>query len=197
MEFSGQINKHYEIPTLVNQVHLPVQSGSDRILSKMKRGYTALEYKAIISKLKKGPSISITSDFIVGFPGETEDDFQKTLDLVKHVKFDQSFCFIYSPRPGTPATYLKDDTTEVEKKDRLARLQEILGNYSAHYSREMLGSVQEVLINGRSKKSDLVFSGRTENNRVVNFSGEESLIGSMVNIKITEVLPNSLRGELV
>ena len=192
------INIYGEIPTLVNQVHLPVQSGSDRILSKMKRGYTALEYKAIISKLKKrAPSISITSDFIVGFPGETEDDFQKTLDLVKHVKFDQSFCFIYSPRPGTPATYLKDDTTEVEKKDRLARLQEILGNYSAHYSREMLGSVQEVLINGRSKKSDLVFSGRTENNRVVNFSGEESLIGTMVKMKITEVLPNSLRGELV
>ena len=199
LEFSDRlINIYGEIPTLVNQVHLPVQSGSDRILSKMKRGYTALEYKAIISKLKKrAPSISITSDFIVGFPGETEDDFQKTLDLVKHVKFDQSFCFIYSPRPGTPATYLKDDTTEVEKKDRLARLQEILGNYSAHYSREMLGSVQEVLINGRSKKSDLVFSGRTENNRVVNFSGEESLIGTMVKMKITEVLPNSLRGELV
>ena len=199
LEFSDRlINIYGEIPTLVNQVHLPVQSGSDRILSKMKRGYTALEYKAIISKLKKrAPSISITSDFIVGFPGETEDDFQKTLDLVKHVKFDQSFCFIYSPRPGTPATYLKDDTTEVEKKDRLARLQEILGNYSAHYSREMLGSVQEVLINGRSKKSDLVFSGRTENNRVVNFSGEEKLIGTMVKMKITEVLPNSLRGELV
>ena len=199
LEFSDRlINIYGEIPTLVNQVHLPVQSGSDRILSKMKRGYTALEYKAIISKLKKrAPSISITSDFIVGFPGETEDDFQKTLDLVKHVKFDQSFCFIYSPRPGTPATYLKDDTTEVEKKDRLARLQEILGNYSAHYSREMLGSVQEVLINGRSKKSDLVFSGRTENNRVVNFSGEEKLIGTMVKMKITEVLPNSLRGEPV
>lgn len=199
LEFSDRlINIYGEIPTLVNQVHLPVQSGSDRILNKMKRGYTALEYKAIISKLRKRvPSISITSDFIVGFPGETEDDFLKTLDLVKHVKFDQSFSFIYSPRPGTPATYFKDDTTEVEKKDRLARLQEILGNYSAHYSREMLGSVQEVLVNGRSKKSDMVFSGRTENNRVVNFSGEESLIGSMVNIKITEVLPNSLRGELV
>ena len=199
LEFSDRlINVYGEIPALVNQVHLPVQSGSDRILNKMKRGYTILEYKSIISKLRKRrPAISITSDFIVGFPGETEDDFLKTLDLVKLVGFDQSYSFIYSPRPGTPASYLKDDTTEAEKKDRLARLQKLLGSYSESYSREMLGSVQEILVSGHSKKSDEVFAGRTENNRVVNFSGKDGLIGNMAKVKITEILANSLRGELV
>ena len=121
----------------------------------------------------------------------------KTLDLVKHVRFDQSFSFIYSPRPGTPASYLKDDITEAEKKERLARLQDILGSYSETYSRQMLGSVQEILVTGHSKKSNEVFAGRTENNRVVNFSGKERLIGNMTKVKITEILPNSLRGELV
>ena len=199
LEFSERlINVYGEIPKLVNQVHLPVQSGSDRILNKMKRGYTALEYKSIISKLRKrSPDISITSDFIVGFPGETDGDFLKTLDLVKHVRFDQSFSFIYSPRPGTPASYLKDDTTIAEKKERLARLQKLLVSFSETYSRQMLGSVQEILVTSHSKKSDKVFAGRTENNRVVNFSGKDSLIGNMARVKITEILPNSLRGELV
>ncbi len=199
LEFSDRlINVYGEIPSLVNQVHLPVQSGSDRILSKMKRGYTSIEYKAIIAKLKKRcPSISVTSDFIVGFPGETEEDFQRTLDLVKQVEFDQSYSFIYSNRPGTPASYLKDDISIGEKKNRLSRLQNMLSSYSNIFSEQMLGTEQEILVSGLSKKADGLLAGRTSNNRVVNFSGKKAMIGNMVSVKITEVLPNSLRGELI
>ena len=164
----------------------------------MKRGYTSIEYKAIIAKLKKRcPSISVTSDFIVGFPGETEEDFQRTLDLVKQVEFDQSYSFIYSNRPGTPASYLKDDISIGEKKNRLSRLQNMLSSYSNIFSEQMLGTEQEILVSGLSKKADGLLAGRTSNNRVVNFSGKKAMIGNMVSVKITEVLPNSLRGELM
>ena len=164
----------------------------------MKRNHTILEFKQKIRKLRAiRPDITISSDFIVGFPGETEEDFQKLLDLVKDVNFDQSFSFIYSKRPGTPASDLPDDTPMEVKKDRLKRLQDLLNSNSQIISRQMVGTKQRILVEGTSKKDDDVLAGRTENNRIVNFKGDKSLIGQFTTVTITENLPNSLRGELV
>jgi tRNA-2-methylthio-N6-dimethylallyladenosine synthase len=199
LEFSDRLIDVYgDTPELVNQLHLPVQSGSDRILSKMKRGYLALEYKAIINKLKKvRADISISSDFIIGFPGETDEDFNATMQLIDDVQFDQSFSFIYSPRPGTPAASLTDGVSMIEKKHRLAILQRRIHELTEQKSKAMVGQKYKILVTGHSKKSQLQLSGRTENQRVVNFSASPDLIGTFVEVIITEALPNSLRGELV
>ena len=189
---------HADLPRLARHVHLPVQSGSDRILGLMKRGYTALEYKSIIRRLRTTqPGISISSDFIIGFPSETHADFEQTLRLVEDMGFDQSFSFIYSPRPGTPAASVPDATTQEEKKRRLQQLQALLRSQADAISDSMLGSVCTVLVEGPSRKDDDVMCGRTENNRVVNFAGTKELTGQMIAVRITETLPNSLRGELV
>jgi len=187
-----------EEPKLANHLHLPVQSGSDRILMQMKRGYTALEYKAKIRKLREvRPTISLSSDFIIGFPGETERDFQATMKLIDEMGFDHSFSFIYSKRPGTPAAQYPDTVTLEEKKRRLAILQgRILSNAQA-VSQAMVNTTEQVLVTGLSKKSPKELAGRTENNRVVNFIGDPKLIGQMIDVVITAALPNSLRGRLV
>ncbi len=197
IEFSENlINAYAEIPELVNHVHLPVQSGSDRVLASMKRGHTAIEFKSIIKKLREHrPDISITSDFIVGFPGETNNDFEDTLKFVENIGFDQSYSFIYSRRPGTPAASLDDDVKPEVKKQRLQRLQQLINTMSAEYSKVMLGTEQIVLVEGLSKKSDQEYSGRTENNRVVNFSAPEDTIGKFVKLFISDVYTNSLRGK--
>lgn len=199
VEFSQTlIDAYATVPKLANQLHLPVQHGSDRILAAMKRNHTILEFKQKIKKLRAiRPDITISSDFIVGFPGETEEDFEKLMKLVKDVHFDQSYSFIYSKRPGTPAADLPDDTPEEVKKDRLKRLQDQLNHNAQIISRQMVGTVQRILVDGTSKKDDTVLAGRTENNRIVNFKGDLSLIGQLVDIKITEALANSLRGELI
>jgi tRNA-2-methylthio-N6-dimethylallyladenosine synthase len=187
-----------DIPKLVNHLHLPVQSGSDRILSAMKRGYTSLEYKAKIKKLRKvRPDISVSSDFIIGFPGETNADFEDTMNLIHAIGFDHSFSFIYSPRPGTPAAQLPDDVPLEVKKQRLAILQERINLNGRAISQAMVGRLQTILVSGKAVKHANQVSGRTENNRIVNFIGEEHLIGKIVTVKITEVLTNSLRGELI
>ncbi len=192
------IRAHAEVPELVGHLHLPVQSGSDRILALMKRKHTVLEYRSIVRRLREArPDIRLSSDFIVGFPGETEADFQSTLDLVAEVGFDHSFSFIYSPRPGTPAALLPDDVPAEVKKERLARLQQLLQSQAQSYSRRLVGSTQRVLVAGPSRKDPGQLAGRTECNRVVNFTGEPDQIGTFVDVKITEALPNSLRGELV
>ncbi len=199
VEFSERLIDAYKhIPELVNHLHLPVQSGSDRILAMMKRGHTVLEYKASLRKLRKiRPGISITSDFIVGFPGETDKDFQDTMNLIAEVGFDQSFSFIYSRRPGTPAASMHDDTPEHVKKERLHLLQSRISQLSADISKQMVNTQQRILIEGPSRKSPEQLCGRTENNRVVNFTGESTLIGQFADVKITEALPNSLRGNLI
>ena len=199
VEFSQNLIDAYgSVPELANHLHLPVQHGSDRILTNMKRNHTILEFKQKIRKLKAlRPDITISSDFIVGFPGETEEDFQKLMDLVKDIQFDNSFSFIYSKRPGTPAADLPDDTPMEVKKERLARLQALLKSNAQIISRQMVGTVQNILVESKSKKSDNVLAGRTENNRIVNFIGDESLIGKFIDIKITEAHPNSLKGELI
>ncbi|MCL4120595.1 UNVERIFIED_CONTAM: hypothetical protein GTU68_025212 [Idotea baltica] len=199
VEFSQNLIDAYgSVPELANHLHLPVQHGSDRILANMKRNHTILEFKQKIRKLKAlRPDITISSDFIVGFPGETEEDFQKLMDLVKDIQFDNSFSFIYSKRPGTPAADLPDDTPMEVKKERLARLQALLKSNAQIISRQMVGSVQNILVESKSKKSDNVLAGRTENNRIVNFIGDESLIGKFIDIKIIEAHPNSLKGELI
>ncbi|MEJ2116332.1 MAG: MiaB/RimO family radical SAM methylthiotransferase, partial [Gammaproteobacteria bacterium] len=196
IEFSDNlINAYAEVPELVNHVHLPVQSGSDRVLSAMKRGHTALEFKSIIKKLRKlRPDVSISSDFIIGFPGETEKDFEDTMKFVEEIGFDQSYSFIYSRRPGTPAASLEDDVSQEVKKERLQRFQKLINNMSTKYSNAMLGTEQVVLVEGLSKKSDQEYSGRTENNRVVNFEAPENVIGKFVRLNISEVFSNSLRG---
>ena len=164
----------------------------------MKRGHTALEYKHIIGKLREvRPDIAISSDFIVGFPGETDEDFEATMKLIDDVDFDQSFSFIYSTRPGTPAAALPDNTPLAVKKQRLARLQQDIASRAERYSRAMIGTVQRVLVEGPSRKSDTQMSGRTENNRVTNFNGSADLVGSFVDVKITEAFANSLQGEIV
>lgn len=198
LAFSDNLIRAYaRVPELANHLHLPVQSGSDRILAAMKRGYTALEFKAKIRKLRQvRPDIRISSDFIVGFPGETDLDFQATLDLVKTIGFDQSFSFIYSPRPGTPAASLADPTPPAEKKQRLQQLQAQINQQARTLSTAMIGSTQTVLVTGTSKKSEQQISGRTECNRIVNFDGPQQLTGQLVTVKITEALPNSLRGRL-
>ncbi len=192
------INAYAEVPELANHLHLPVQSGSDRILAMMKRGYTALEFKSKIRKLRKvRPDIRLSTDIIVGFPGETDKDFQDTMDLVHEMGFDISFSFIYSPRPGTPAANLPDETPMDVKKQRLQILQNRLNLQAARYSQSMQDSTQRILVTGFSKKDKKQLAGRTECNRVVNFDGSEQLIGQFVNVRITEVLPNSLRARLI
>ena len=199
IEFTDDIIDVYrDTPELVSFLHLPVQSGSDRVLTMMKRGHTALEYKSIIRKLKAvRPNIQISSDFIVGFPGETKEDFEQTMNLIAQVNFDMSFSFIYSARPGTPAADYPDDVTEDEKKQRLYLLQQRINNQAAQFSRAMLGTEQRVLVEGPSKKDIMELTGRTETNRIVNFQGTPEMIGKFVDIKITDVFTNSLRGEVV
>ncbi len=196
--FSANLIQAYaNVPQLANHLHLPVQSGSDRILAAMKRGYTALEYKTKIRKLRKvRPDISISSDFIVGFPGETEADFADTMNLIHDIGFDNSFSFIYSPRPGTPAAQLPDDVSMDVKKQRLAILQNRILLNTKRISDAMVGTTQIILVTGPSKKDPNILAGRTENNRVVNFKGDPALIGQLVAVTITESLPNSLRGTL-
>lgn len=198
MEMSERLIAVYaEEPRLVSFLHLPLQSGSDRILAQMKRGHTVLEYKSIIRRLRSArPGITLSSDFIVGFPGETEEDFQATLAMVEEIGFDHSFSFIYSQRPGTPAADLVDDVPLDIKKERLARLQQLINTNAQRYSRQMVGTVQRVLVTGQSRRDNRELSGRTENNRVVNFPGDSHLIGQFADIHITEALPNSLRGVL-
>ncbi|MCK4950939.1 MAG: tRNA (N6-isopentenyl adenosine(37)-C2)-methylthiotransferase MiaB [Gammaproteobacteria bacterium] len=199
VEFSDRLIQTYaEVPELVSHLHLPVQSGSDRILAQMKRGHTVLEYKDKIRRLRQArPDISLSSDFIIGFPGETEQDHQSTMDLIEDIGFDHSFSFIFSPRPGTPAASLPDDVSLEEKKRRLAELQSRISGMTRKISQEMVGGVQRILVDRPSRKDPSQFAGRTENNRVVNFVGSEDLIGQFVDVRITEVRPNSLRGEQV
>ncbi len=198
IEFTDElVEAHGQIPELVSHLHLPVQSGSDRILKLMKRGYTAGQYLEWIGKLKAArPEISLSSDFIIGFPGESQQDFKDTMDLIKQVRFDHSFSFIYSQRPGTPAAQLADDVSIQTKKNRLAALQKRINGYAAGYSQAMVGTGQVILVEGTSKKDPEQLSGRTENNRVVNFPGDLSLSGGFVRVEVTEALPNSLRGVL-
>ncbi|MFZ5467465.1 MAG: tRNA (N6-isopentenyl adenosine(37)-C2)-methylthiotransferase MiaB [Pseudomonadota bacterium] len=199
VEFTDRLIEAYRnVPQLASFLHLPVQSGSDRVLAAMKRGHTAIEYKSKIRKLREArPDICLSSDFIVGFPGETEADFEATMKLIMDVGFDQSFSFIYSARPGTPAASLEDDTPLEVKKERLYRLQELINSQARAISEAMLGTIQRILVEGPSKKDAAELMGRTENNRVVNFKGGERLIGHFVDVRITEVLPNSLRGEVI
>jgi tRNA-2-methylthio-N6-dimethylallyladenosine synthase len=199
VEFSERLIQTYaEVPELVSHIHLPVQSGSDRILMQMKRGHTVLEYKHKIRQLQKlRPDISISSDFIIGFPGETEEDFKATMKLIEDIGFDTSFSFIYSQRPGTPAAFMPDDVDESVKKQRLSILQTRILQFAAEISNNMVGTTQKILVEGFSRKDDTVLSGRTENNRVVNFTGPTDLIGGFVEVEITEALNNSLRGRLL
>ncbi|MGH1475316.1 tRNA (N6-isopentenyl adenosine(37)-C2)-methylthiotransferase MiaB [Yersinia proxima] len=196
IEFTDDIIDVYrDTPELVSFLHLPVQSGSDRILTMMKRAHTALEYKAIIRKLRQArPDIQISSDFIIGFPGETQQDFEQTMKLVADVGFDTSYSFIYSPRPGTPAADLPDDVSEEEKKQRLHILQERITQQAMEISRKMVGTVQRILVEGTSRKNVMELAGRTENNRVVNFEGTPEMIGKFVDVEIVNVYASSLRG---
>jgi tRNA-2-methylthio-N6-dimethylallyladenosine synthase len=198
IEFSDNLIEVYaRVPQLVNHLHLPVQSGSDRILAAMKRGHTRLEYKSKIRKLRTvRPDISLSSDFIVGFPGETEADFQATMDLIEEVGFDQSFSFIYSARPGTPAAAMPDPVPLEVKKERLQILQQRINQMAQAISRRMVGSIQSVLVEAHSRKNPAWLAGRTENNRIVNFQGDAKLIGRFAAVRVTEALTNSLRGEL-
>jgi tRNA-2-methylthio-N6-dimethylallyladenosine synthase len=199
VEFSDAlIDVYAEIPQLVDHLHLPVQSGSDRILMAMKRGHTALEYKSRVRRLRRiRPNISLSSDFIVGFPGETDADFAATMKLIEEVGFDTSFSFIYSARPGTPAAELADETPEALKKQRLSILQARINQQAMEISRRMVGGSERVLVTGVSKKDPGQLQGRTENNRVVNFrSSDATLIGGFAEVVIEEALPNSLRGRL-
>ncbi|PSW09759.1 tRNA (N6-isopentenyl adenosine(37)-C2)-methylthiotransferase MiaB [Photobacterium sanctipauli] len=199
IEFTDDIIEVYtDTPELVSFLHLPVQSGSDRILTLMKRPHTAIEYKSKIRKLRKArPDITISSDFIVGFPGESDMDFQDTMKLIRDVDFDISFSFIFSARPGTPAADYPCDLPEEVKKQRLYELQQQINTQAMRYSRQMLDTEQRILVEGPSKKNIMELRGRTENNRVVNFEGSAELIGQFVDVKITDVFTNSLRGELV
>jgi len=198
VEFSERLIKTYaEVPELVSHVHLPVQSGSDKILGSMKRGHTVIEYKSKIRKLREiRPDISLSSDFIIGFPGETEEDFNNTMKLIDEMGFDKSFSFIYSKRPGTIAASLPDDVDQTVKKQRLAVIQEKLNENTEKISRSMIGSIQKILVEGHSKKGSTL-SGRTENMRSTHFQGDENLIGQIVSVKITEGFANSLQGELI
>jgi len=198
VEFTDSLVQAYaEVPKLASYLHLPVQHGSDRILAAMKRGHTVLEYRQKIRKLREArPGISLSSDFIVGFPGETDRDFEKLMDLIADIGFDQSFSFIYSARPGTPAASLQDDTPLAVKKERLGLLQARINQQAHAISRGMVGTTQKVLVEKLSKKSDRQVTGRTENNRWVNFDADRSTIGTFVDVVITEALPNSLRGRL-
>ena len=198
-EFTQRLIDAYAyLPKLVNHVHLPVQSGSDRILAAMKRGYTALEYKSIVRRLRAvRPGISVATDIIVGFPGETEEDFERTMALVEEIGFDASFSFVFSARPGTPAAYLPDDTPKEVKLQRLQRLQARLEESALAISRSMLGSVQKVLVTGAARKGEGFLAARTDNNRVVNFAGPAGLIDKTASVRITGVNPHTLSGELL
>lgn len=192
------IDCYKNLPKLVSHLHLPVQAGSDRVLVNMKRGYTTLEYKSLIRKLREArPDICMSSDFIVGFPGETEEDFEKTMKLIEDVRFDASFSFVYSRRPGTPAADLGDDVPEEVKLARLKRLQARIEEFASEINQEMLGTVQRVIVEKISKKDSNELAGRTDNNRIVNFPGNPRLINQMVNVRITKVFPHTLGGELV
>ncbi len=198
VEFTDSlIDAYRDVPELASYLHLPVQSGSDRVLSLMKRGHTSLEYKQKIRRLREArPGISISSDFIVGFPGETERDFAATMDLIAEVGFDQSFSFIYSQRPGTPAASFPDDVTDEEKSRRLSILQQRVNQQAGEIAAAMVGTVQRVLVERNARKDPRQLAGRTENNRWVNFDGPQALLGSFADVVITEALPNSLRGRL-
>ncbi len=198
-EFTPRLIEAYaKLPKLVSHLHLPVQHGSDKILMAMKRGYTAMEYKSTVRKLRAiRPDLAMSSDFIVGFPGETEEDFQKMMKLIADIRFDNSFSFIFSPRPGTPAANLHDDTPHEVKLRRLHELQAVINNNIKEISEERLGTVQRLLVEGVSKRDGSELMGRTECNRVVNFPGNERLIGQMVDVRITEAKTYTLRGEVV
>jgi tRNA-2-methylthio-N6-dimethylallyladenosine synthase len=197
-EFTQRLAEaHARLPQLAPHVHLPVQAGSDRVLAAMKRGYTVLEYKAIVRRVRAAcPAISISSDFIVGFPGESDADFEATMKLIEEIGFDASFSFIYSRRPGTPAAALPDDTPLEVKRARLQRLQARIEQQAQAISRGMVGTVQRVLVEGAARKDAAELCGRTGNNRVVNFPGSRALIGRLVDVMVTTALPHSLRGEL-
>jgi len=199
VEFTDDIIQAYaHIPELVDHLHLPVQSGCDRILNLMKRGHTAIEYKSIIRKLKKvRPNLAMSSDFIIGFPGETNEDFEATMDLINFVGYDMSFSFIYSARPGTPAADAVDDVPESEKKKRLQILQQRINQNAQQIARNMLDTQQRLLVEGPSKKDPKELTGRTENNRVVNFVGTPDMIGEFVDVTVTSVYSNSLRGDVI
>ena len=191
------IDVYAGLPQLVSHVHLPVQSGSDRVLAAMKRGYSVHEYKAIVRRLRQArPGISISSDFIIGFPGEADADFEATLKLVGDVGFDASFSFVYSPRPGTPAAGFPDATPHAVKLARLQRLQALIEAQAQAISRTMVGTTQRILVEGASRKNARELAGRTDNNRVVNFAGSPRLAGQFVDVTITAALPHSLRGEI-
>lgn len=195
---SRLIEAHGLLPKLVPFLHLPVQAGSDRILAAMKRGYTTLEFKSIVRRLRAArPGLTLSSDFIIGFPGETEEDFEKTMTLIRDVGFDQSFSFVYSRRPGTPAADLQDDSSKEEKLARLHRLQALINEQAAAISHDMVGSVQRILVERPSRRDPNELAGRTENNRMVNFVGNPRLIGHMIDVRITQTLSNSLKGEVV
>jgi tRNA-2-methylthio-N6-dimethylallyladenosine synthase len=199
VEFTDRLLEVYgAVPELASHVHLPVQSGSDRILALMKRGHTVLQYKAIIRRLRRlRPGLSVSTDLIVGFPGETDNDFAATMQLIEDIGFDNSFSFIYSKRPGTPAANFPDDVPSEVKKQRLAIVQRRIGELAADVSRRMVGGIERVLVTGVSRKDASQLCGRTENNRIVNFEGPAQLIGRFVDLRITEALPNSLRGEVL
>ena len=199
VEFTDDIIEVYrDTPEVVSFLHLPIQSGSDRILTMMKRPHTVLEYKSKIRRLRAvRPDITMSSDFIVGFPNETDEDFEATMKLIEEINFDMSFSFIYSPRPGTPAADLPDDVDMEVKKARLTRLQNRINHQSMLIGRAMLGSVQRILVEGPSKMDPMQLSGRTENNRVVNFEGPHRLIGGFADVEITDVRPYSLRGRFI
>jgi len=198
LEFSQRlIDSYRRLPQLVDHVHLPVQSGSDRVLAAMKRGYTALEYKSIIRRLRAArPGVSVASDFIVGFPGETEQDFEQTMELVEAVGFDDSYSFMYSPRPGTPAAGFADQVPLEIKRARLARLQAALDASAKAISASMVGRFERILVEGASRKNPQELAGRTSNNRVVNFSGSSRLVGKLVDVRISAALAHTLRGEV-
>jgi tRNA-2-methylthio-N6-dimethylallyladenosine synthase len=198
-EFSARlIDAYARLPKLVNHLHLPVQHGSDRILMAMKRGYTTLEYKSTVKKLRAiRPGLSLSSDFIVGFPGETDADHAKTMQLIEDIGFDSSFSFVFSPRPGTPAAALHDDTPQATKLARLQQLQAAIEAHARTISASLVGSVQRVLVEGTSRKSGDELMGRTECNRIVNFAAPARLVGQMVELRITAALPHSLRGEVL
>lgn len=199
VEFTDALIEAYaQVPKLADYLHLPVQSGSDRVLSAMKRGHTAIEYKQKIRKLRAvRPNISLSSDFIVGFPGETEKEFEATIKLIEDIKFDQSFSFIYSKRPGTPAANIEDEIPMSVKKQRLYRLQETINGFASEVSQNMIGTIQRVLVEGTSKKDVNQLAARTENNRIVNFDGNHRLIGQLINVEITEANRNSLKGKII
>ncbi len=199
VEFTQElIDVYADVPELVDHLHLPVQSGSDRILNLMKRNHMAIEFKSTIKRLRKvRPNIAMSSDFIIGFPGESADDFEQTMQLIRDINFDMSFSFIYSARPGTPAADLPDDVTMETKKTRLHELQHQINTQALQHARQMLGTVQRILVEGPSKKNPMELRGRTENNRVVNFEGAHSLIGGFADVEIVDVFSNSLRGTFV